>query len=319
MTTTLAVTGLTLTVAETGRVLVRDVAFDVPENAIVGLVGESGSGKSMISLSLMGVLPDAVKAVAGEIALGTAGPRHLDEDSAAAIRARSAMIFQNPRAALHPTMRIGKQLRRVLRLRRGLGKDEALAASRDFLRRVGIFDIERVERAYAHQLSGGMSQRVMIAMALATEPRLLIADEPTTGLDVTIQAQILQLVRNLAEEEGCSVLMITHDLAVVSSLTSHTVVLFGGQVMEAGETFRVFSDPRHPYTAFLLSTVGRISESVGAGEPDAGVDFTLPGCRFAVRCPLATELCRTTIPERRTIAGRTVSCHHAEEGAPDAA
>lgn len=309
----LTVRKLRIAVPHIGRVLVRDVDLDIPPDAIVGVVGESGSGKSMISLSLMGILPEGVRVTGGTVALGNGPAQALTAETSAAIRSGAAMIFQNPRSALNPTMRVGRQIERVLRRRLGLTRSVAASETEVLLQKVGIFDTSRVRGAYPHQLSGGMSQRVMIAMALATSPRLLIADEPTTGLDVTIQAQILQLLRGLAESEGCSVMLITHDLAVVSAVSTHTVVLFGGQLMEAGPTVDVFSDPAHPYTRFLLDAIGRVIERDDAAGDPGGLDFELPGCRFAGRCAYATERCRNEIPLPRTVEGRTTACHHAEE------
>jgi len=311
----LQVDDLDLTISATGARLLAGVSFAVPSGRIVGVVGESGSGKSMMALALLGLLPSAITTSAGRVQLagrpviapGLANP-------GAATREQAAMIYQNPRASLNPSMRVGAQIRRVLRARTSLGRAAALEESRRLLRVVGITDTARVERSYPHQLSGGMCQRIAIAMALSTSPQLLIADEPTTGLDVTIQAQILLLLRELAAATDCSVLMITHDLGVVSSLCDEIVVLYAGQLMEAGPVADVFTDPRHPYTRFLLDSV---EEGDPAADPalkvaDRPVDFTIAGCRFSSRCPLATETCRTVRPESRRAGTRTVSCHYAD-------
>ncbi len=228
--------------------LVDHVGFDVPRDTIVGVVGESGSGKSLTSLAIMGLAPRGVRVVAGS---ATFDGMQLEVDGEHRLEG-AAMVFQNARAALNPTMRVAKQISRAARLGAGDGSPREVAAA---LRGVGIDDPDRVGRAYPHQLSGGMCQRVMLAVALATKPKLLIADEPTTGLDVTVQAQILLLLRDAARSAGCSVLLITHDLGVVAQVCDELVVMQGGQVRETGSTVDVFERPADDYTRALLATI----------------------------------------------------------------
>lgn len=308
--------GLDVTLNRHGRTLLRGVDLSIERGSIVGLVGESGSGKSMLSLTLMGLLPDGITLTAGAASIGGEPIfQGTDRSYVPASRDQIALISQNPRAALNPTMRIGKQMVRVLRERRGMSTAAAVAESRELLRQVGIFEVQRVERSYPHQLSGGMCQRVVIAIALSTQAPLLLADEPTTGLDVTIQAQILLLLRELMADGQRSVLLVTHDLAVVSSMCDRVVVLYGGQVMEAGATEEVFLKPRHPYTRFLLESLEdhvTSDEDISARVADHPVDFTITGCRFARRCPFSTEVCRTTPPPAERLDHRTVHCHHLE-------
>lgn len=198
------------------------------------------------------------------------------------------MVFQNPRRALNPTMRVGDQIARVLRFNHRVARHRAAIEATDLLQRVGIPGAVRVARAYPHQLSGGMCQRALIAMALAYRPSVLIADEPTTGLDVTVQAQVFDLLRDLVAETGDSILFITHDLAAVAEMCDRVIVLYGGQVMEIGSTQAVYENPMHPYTQMLLRSV---SASGQPTEDEPSVDLSLAGCRFAHRCPYVFEAC----------------------------
>jgi len=267
--------------------LLRDVGFDVQAGEILGIVGESGSGKTMASLTVIGLLPGAIELRAGSVMLEG---RELVSEAMTVERSSSdiSMIFQQPRSALNPTMRAGRQVARVLEVNQGLGRAEAMDNAIEMLQHVGISGADRVARAYPHQLSGGMSQRVMVAMALACKPRLLIADEPTTALDVTIQAQIFDLMRSLVAEIGCGVLFITHDLAAVAEMCDRVVVMYGGQVMETARIDDLLDHPEHPYTQYLLkSTEKEIDHRV----VDVGVNFALTGCRFSHRCPHAHEAC----------------------------
>ncbi|MBW9120561.1 ABC transporter ATP-binding protein [Microbacterium trichothecenolyticum] len=247
--TALHVEGLTVATV-TGRLIVQDVGFDVPAGRIVGLVGESGSGKSITSLALTGLLPASMRIVDGTARIGG---RTFLERGKLVDRPGISMVFQNARSALNPTMRIGDQFERLLahlNLARG-GK--AIPLIEQWFRDVGIVEPARVRRAYPHQLSGGMNQRVMIALALASEPELLIADEPTTGLDVTVQAQILRLLRRATAGSERGVLLITHDLGVVAQMCSETVVLYHGQVRESGTTDQIFHAPVDAYTRELIA------------------------------------------------------------------
>ena len=279
-------------VVETPHLLLRDVSFSVDAGEILGVVGESGSGKTMASLAVMGLLPAAIELRGGSIRLD--GEQLVDDTGQTQRPAGEvSMIFQHPRSALNPTMRAGKQVARVLQLTQGLNKAEARAGTIEALKHVGIPGAERVANAYPHQLSGGMCQRVMIAMALACRPRLLIADEPTTALDVTIQAQIFDLIRTLVAEIGCGVLFITHDLAAVAEMADRVVVMYGGQVMEKAGVGMLNDEPVHPYTQYLLEAT---EKEVDHRVIDVGVNFALTGCRFSHRCPHAFDACNEFPP-----------------------
>ena len=309
----LEVDGLTVGVARSPASILADVSFSVPAGKIVGLVGESGSGKTMAALTMMGLLPDGIEVRSGSIRVE--GRQLMDPDTMVVSRRSEdmAMIFQHPQAALNPTMKVGRQIARVFSLQQGAARSEAMSQSIEMLRRVGIPGAGRVARAYPHQLSGGMCQRVMIAMALACRPRVLIADEPTTALDVTIQAQIFDLIRDLVAETGAGVLFITHDLAAVAEMCDTVTVLFGGQVMEEGTRDDIFRRPRHPYTTYLLDSV---QKEVDPNVIEAGVDFGLVGCRFGHRCRYAWEACGE-VPDLFTVgAGHRSACFlHSEEEA----
>ncbi len=300
---------MTVGVAGDPHPLLREVAFDVEAGEIVGLVGESGSGKTMTSLALMGLLPAGIEFRGGSVRLEG---RDLTDDLSCGRTPREiTMIFQHPRGALNPTMRVGKQVARVLRINQGLSAAEAKERSVELLSRVGIPGADRVARAYPHQLSGGMCQRVMIAMALGCRPKVLIADEPTTALDVTIQAQIFDLIRGLVAETSCGVLFITHDLAAVAEMCDRVVVLYGGQVMEQAPSVDLFEDPRHPYTRYLLESVER---EVDPRAEEKDVDFGLPGCRFAHRCAEAFDRCVGFPPRVEVGDGHVSACfRHLEE------
>lgn len=287
--TLLSVKGLSVGLKHQPELLIRDLELTLAPGEIVGLVGESGSGKTMASLALLGLLPPSVEIRGGTAELDglplLSGPGRPVERRPGDI----TMVFQNARGALNPTLRIGHQIRRVLVSVRGMPRREAEAEAIQLLRRVGIPGAERVARAYPHQLSGGMCQRAVIAMALGFRPRVLIADEPTTGLDVTVQAQIFDLLRDLVADTGASVLFITHDLAAVAEMCDRVSVLFAGQVMEISETIELFERPRHPYTRFLLESMRPEAGDSAVGEE--GVDFSLSGCRFAHRCPHVFDAC----------------------------
>lgn len=236
--------------------ILEGVSFEVYPHEVMGLVGESGSGKSMTALAIMGLLPRGAKVRSGRIWF--AG-RDLLATSPREFRGTEiAMIFQNPRAALNPLMRVGNQVARVVRLHQKLGQRASQQKAIELLQRVGISDTKTWARAYPHQLSGGMAQRVLIAMMLACQPRLLIADEPTTGLDVTIQAQIFDLIKNLQAELGTTLLLITHDLGVVSEVCQRVAVMQAGKIQETASVMDIFARPQRPYTQQLMSTVLRI-------------------------------------------------------------
>lgn len=304
--TVLTVEHLSVGLRRTAGPILRDVSLDVDAGEIVGLVGESGSGKSMASYAIMGILPDGVEQTAGTV---TVAGRNVTSSRRRSVDGRIAMIFQNPKGALNPLMRVGDQVARMVRIHQGVDRRAARAEALALLRRVGIPGADRVARAYPHQLSGGMCQRVMISMALACRPRLLIADEPTTALDVTVQAQIFTLIRELVDETGCGVLFITHDLAAVAEMCDRTVVLYGGQVMERASTVDLFERPVHPYTRYLFEAADR---DVDLSTEHGAVDLSAPGCRLAARCEYATSACAVPPPLAPYGDDRAVACHHPE-------
>jgi peptide/nickel transport system ATP-binding protein len=300
-----------------GRVAILDnVAFEVFGKEIVGLVGESGSGKTMTSLTVMGFLPRSGRVEGGEILFRDSNLLACTEAQMGKIRGRQiAMIFQSTRSALNPLMRVGDQVARVYRIERGLGAQEAKAEAVAALSRMGIPDAERRARAYPHQLSRGMCQRVLIAMMVACEPALLIADEPTTGLDVTIQAQIFELIKEVQQATEASILLITHDLGVVAETCDRVVVMYAGQVMEAAAVDSLFANPMHPYTQRLLHSVLRVDKAVDMPQVDGGfseeVTYAIRGCRFASRCPRVLPQCWEVQPTREEAEpDHWVRCHN---------
>lgn len=295
---------------------VDGVSFQIEPGEIVGIVGESGSGKSVTSLSLLGLVPSPP----GEILEGSS-IRFRGEELVGASTKRLrqvrgneiAMIFQEPMTSLNPVMTVGAQIAEPLRLHRRKSRREARARAVELLREVGIADPEARASAYPHQLSGGMRQRVMIAIALACEPDLLIADEPTTALDVTIQAQILELIESLRDRHGMAVLLITHDLGVVAETCDRVLVMYAGEIVEEGPVEAIFRDPRHPYTEGLLGAIPHLGRPVERltvipGTMPSPTNWP-PACRFHTRCPFAHELCRTTAPPTTpTGPGASVAC-----------
>jgi oligopeptide/dipeptide ABC transporter ATP-binding protein len=297
------------------RSVLQGVSFDVFPHEVMGLVGESGSGKTMTALSIMRLLPPAAKIVGGEIFFGESNLLKLSAREMRAIRGDEiAMIFQNPRAALNPLMRVGDQVARAVSLHHEMSKRGAYEEAIHLLVRVGIPDAASRARAYPHQLSGGMAQRVLIAIMLACRPTLLIADEPTTGLDVTIQAQIFELIKDIRAETQASLLLITHDLGVVSEVCQRVAVMYAGQIMEVAPVHELFAQPRHPYTERLLSSILRVDMPSELDTSKAmaftSIDYENPGCRFANRCPYAFDPCWDHRPHPLQIsAGQMVVCH----------
>ncbi len=296
------------------------VSLWMGENEIVGLVGESGSGKTLTALSTMRFLPPAARVEAGRILFEGVDLLGLEEKAMREVRGRRvAMVFQSSRSALNPLMRVGDQVARVYQLQCAMAPEAAYRAGVDMLRRVGIPDAGRRARAFPHQISGGMAQRVLVAMMIACRPALLIADEPTTGLDVTIQAQIFELLKDIQAETRASVLLITHDLGVVAETCRRMVVMYAGQVMETGESVSIFARPRHPYTRHLLSSVMRVDRAAEAprtnGQPSEALIYSARGCRFVQRCPSALEVCRReALPRIEAGPGHLVMCHREGEG-----
>ena len=292
------------------------VDIQVAAGETVGLVGESGCGKSVTSHAVLGLTPRNGRVVSGTILfegidLLQQGERRLNRIRGKAI----AMIFQDPMNALNPVHTVGRQLKESLMLHRRLDGGGARREAMHLLETVGIPEPKARLKEYPHQLSGGMSQRVMIAMAVACRPKLLIADEPTTALDVTIQAQILDLLRQLQTEFGMSVLLITHDLGVVAEMAHRVAVMYCGQIVERGAVNDLFHHPAHPYTRGLLHSLPRIDRDVEALDPiDGSVPspFDLPpGCSFAPRCSYASARCKTAFPPHSARSdGHTVACYH---------
>ncbi|HEU4974162.1 MAG TPA: ABC transporter ATP-binding protein [Baekduia sp.] len=296
---------------------VNGVSFAVDAGGTVGLVGESGSGKSVTSLAIMGMLGDRhVEVTRGRVLfdgtdLLTLRPRELRRRRGTDL----AMVFQNPIASLNPVVRIGTQITEALLVHQSLGRSAARTAARELLERVGVPDPVRVMDSYPHRLSGGMCQRVMIAIALSTRPRLLIADEPTTALDVTIQAQVLELMREMTRDFGTALILITHDLGVVASMTSRVHVMYSGRIVESAPTRQLFSAPQHPYTVGLMRSVARSDRDSGAplvpipGQPpDPGTE--LVGCPFAPRCQWRLDECTSVDPPLTGTAEHLFACHN---------
>lgn len=305
---------------------VDGLSFDVRPGQTVGLVGESGCGKSVTSLAIMGLLPGRGNRVSGTVEYGGTDLLTLSDKEMRARRGREiSMIFQDPLSSLNPVVPIGRQVTEVLERHQGLSRKAAIPRARDMLKKVGIPDPDRRLKDYPHQLSGGMRQRALIAMALACEPRLLIADEPTTALDVTIQAQILALLRELVEDTGTALIMITHDLGVVAGLCDEINVLYGGRLVERAERHPLFAEPRHPYTGGLLASVPSLEgERGGRLNPVPGsVSDNLPwasACAFAPRCSSATERCREATPDLAVQGDhRALRCFNPLAGSPSSA
>ena len=299
---------------------VDGVSFDVRPGQTVGLVGESGCGKSVTSLAIMGLLPKRGNTVEGEAFYEGTDLLRLPADQMRDRRGRDiAMIFQDPLSSLNPVVPVGRQVTEVLERHKKMSRKAATPVARDLLKRVGIPDPDRRLRDYPHQMSGGMRQRALIAMALACEPRLLIADEPTTALDVTIQAQILALLKELVEDTGTALIMITHDLGVVAGLCDEVNVLYAGRVVERGDRHELFAAPRHPYTAGLLGSIPRLDAP--RGEPlnpiPGSVSDNLPwdhACAFAPRCSQPVEVCTQVTPVLEEAGSRALRCHNPVEG-----
>ena len=313
MTALLAVEQLTTGLGPDGPEILSSVSLTLRASEVLGVVGESGSGKSMLALSIMGLLPHPIMVRGGRVLLEGSDLLHLSGRQMRSRRGKDvAMIFQEPMTSLNPVMRVGTQIGEVLRWHLALQGDAAREEAVALLRRVEMPDPKRQIDAYPHELSGGMRQRVMIAMALAGRPRVLIADEPTTALDVTIQAQILELVRKLQRESSMSVMLITHDLGVIAEMCDRVAVMYAGRVVEIGSALDIFDRPAHPYTRGLLASRPRIS---AGSEWLRTIEGTVPavgqlgeGCSFAPRCPLARAQCRIVPPLRAVGTAHDVAC-----------
>ncbi|EGA89895.1 oligopeptide ABC transporter ATP-binding protein [Planococcus donghaensis MPA1U2] len=300
---------------------VRDVSFHVDKGETLCIVGESGCGKSITSLSVMRLLPSNGSIGNGEILLNGESLQKLSPEQMRRIRGnKMSMIFQEPMTALNPVLTIGYQLREPLLLHHKLSKKEASKQSIELLRQVGIPNPDKRLNQYPHELSGGMRQRVMIAMALACHPSLLIADEPTTALDVTIQAQILDLIKDLKDKLDMGVLMITHDMGVVAEVADRVMVMYAGKKIEEGPVREIFENPQHPYTIGLLNSVPNVDDPEFELEPIPGnmpgLNEEISGCRFHPRCKFAMDKCKTDAPpEFRAGKGHYASCWLADKEA----
>ncbi|WP_374375271.1 ABC transporter ATP-binding protein [Tabrizicola sp.] len=315
MTALLDLSGVSVAIGSAA--LLDGISLKVDRGQIVGLVGESGSGKSLTAMAAMGLLP----LISGRVTGGTV--RFDGQDMAAmtdgqrrALRGRRiGFVTQNPMTALDPVQRIGEQVDVVSRLHLGLSRAEARARTLELLTQLRIPDAPSVAEAFPHQLSGGMKQRIVIAMALAGEPDLIIADEPTTALDVTVQAQIIQILGGLVRDRGVALLLITHDMGVVAQVCDRVAVLYAGRLAEEGPVDGIFAAPAHPYTAALIGCIPQEGMAKGSlrGIPGAVPSaLAMPaGCRFHPRCPRASDLCRSTVPRSEPHGQGTVACHHA--------
>ena len=318
----LQVQQVTTTLGTGGPEILSAVDISLNSGEVLGVVGESGSGKSMLALSIMGLLPRPIAVSGGEILLQGRNLLQLQAQEVRALRGKDmAMIFQEPMTSLNPVMRVGQQIGEVLRWHRSMQGEAARQEGIALLKRVEMPDPLRQIDAYPHELSGGMRQRVMIAIALAGRPKLLIADEPTTALDVTIQAQILELIRNIQRDDGMSVLLITHDLGVIAEMCDRVAVMYAGRVVEQGAVLDIFDRPAHPYTRGLLASRPKISagsnwlSTIEGTVPAVGQMGT--SCSFAPRCALAGPDCAQRPPLREVGVAHHAACVRPFEGGHD--
>ncbi|MFG6149883.1 ABC transporter ATP-binding protein [Halobacillus sp. B23F22_1] len=291
---------------------VRDVSFSVNSGETLCIVGESGCGKSITTLSLMGLLPQNGEITSGSIQYRGEELTSKNEEQMRKLRGNEiSMIFQEPMTALNPVFTVGYQLMEPIKLHTSLRKKEIRNKAVDLLKQVGIPDPEKRLRQYPHELSGGMRQRVMIAMALSCNPSLLIADEPTTALDVTIQAQILDLIDDLKQGLGMGVVMVTHDMGVVAEVADRVMVMYAGKVVETGAVEEIFKDPRHPYTKGLLASVPNVDDASATLEAIPGslpnLNEKISGCRFHPRCPHAMDVCLEKDPPQFNVTSEHYS------------
>jgi oligopeptide/dipeptide ABC transporter ATP-binding protein len=287
----------------------------VPAGEIVGIVGESGSGKSVTALSILRLIREPGKIIQGTIRFAGRNLLELSEEEMWPLRgAHISMVFQSPRTSLNPVLSVGWQIERLIRLHKKEKAKNARDQAIQMLRQVGIPAPDRIYHEFPHQLSGGMCQRIMIAMALVTNPKLLIADEPTTGLDVSIAAQILDLLKQMGQRTGATILLITHDLGVVAGYCDRVAVMHAGQVVESARVKKLFRQPLHPYTLKLIHSVPRVDvdmimETIPGNVP--GLIHPPPGCRFADRCQLVMDVCRKIRPPVQSLNGdHRVACYH---------
>jgi len=317
MSTLLSVRNLKTQFYSAGRTIyaLDEVSFDIEEGTIFGLVGETGCGKSVTALSILRLIPyPPGKIVGGEIRFRGKDLINLPEDEVRSIRGKEiSMIFQEPMTSLNPVFRIGDQMIEVIMLHQRLGKRQALEKAVEMLERVHMPEARKVMKQFPHQLSGGMRQRAMIAMELSCRPFLLIADEPTTALDVTIQAQILRLIREMEREFRTSILLITHDLGVIAEMCDRVAVMYAGSIVEEASVENIFEDPKHPYTKGLWGAIPRIEEEKEnlAVIPGIVPDLSQPpeGCKFHPRCPFRFDPCDRIVPPLlQASSGHLVAC-----------
>lgn len=282
--------------------LVRNVSYSIEPGEILALVGESGSGKSVSSLAVMGLLAKSLRVSSGAIRFGGHNLLELSDEEMRKLRGRDiSMVFQEPMTSLNPVRSIGAQIIETIEENLGLSRSQARTRAIELLKEVGVADAERRLKQFPHHFSGGMRQRVMIAIALAADPKLIIADEPTTALDVTIQAQILDLMARICRDHGTALILITHNLGIVARYAQRVNVMYGGRIVESGSARTIYSAPRHPYTEGLLQSVPRLDQDRSIplnpiqGSP-ADPFTTISGCRFHPRCPYVMEICRSEIP-----------------------
>jgi oligopeptide/dipeptide ABC transporter ATP-binding protein len=306
---------------------VDGVSFHIKEGETLAIVGESGCGKSVTALSVMRLIASPGKVIAGEIIFQDLDLLKQPEEAMYMIRgAQISMIFQEPMTSLNPVFTIGDQIAEALMIHQSMNKEAALARTAELLKRVKIPEAEKRIKSYPHELSGGMRQRVMIAMALACTPSLLIADEATTALDVTIQAQILELMKELRENLGLSIALITHDLGVVAEMADRVIVMYVGKIVEEADVFTLYKSPKHPYTQALLASIPTLQTSpeqrlhvIAGSVPNLNRPLP-PGCRFAPRCSFAFDKCREVEPPLiRVGGGQTARCWLYEPGVDFAA
>ena len=309
----LSVSGLRVAVGAGGPNLVDGISFAVERGECLGIVGESGSGKSLTLRSILGLLPRGVVVADGTISLARDGTLAALEPASLRGDGSVGMVFQEPMTALNPSMRVGKFLEKSVRMHRQVSRAEANTIAIDLLRELGVPDPEQRMHAWPHNLSGGLRQRVMIAAALSCQPSVLLCDEPTTALDVTIQDQILGVLDRIRTERGVALVFVTHDLAVVSQIAQRVAVMYAGRIMETGTVAQVFTRPEHPYTAGLLGAVPHLGSvtsrlvAIAGALPSPG--STPPGCRFSPRCAYADEACNSIDGHLRDVGeGRTTAC-----------
>ena len=301
--------------------VVEDVSFHVEHGEVLGIAGESGCGKSVTSLSILGLLAENGFISAGNVIFEGKDLADFSDLELCDIRGNQiSMIFQDPLSSLNPTMTIGKQLIEPYRVHKHYSINQAQKAAVEMLKKVGIPSPEKRMKEYPDQLSGGMRQRVMIAMALSCEPKLLIADEPTTALDVSIQAQILKLIQQLNQESGTSVMLITHDMGVIAEMSDKVMIMYAGKSVEYGPVDDIFYSPKHPYTQGLLNSIPSLDKDI---EELSTIEGTVPsqnampaGCRFSPRCPKSLDICSNQVPAMRKVGNTRVACflYQSDEG-----